>query len=59
MSADPRDPEGNETTRQTGRPVVSAERARAGVTGNHVRYVLAFSTAAVIIAFLIVYLVYV
>jgi hypothetical protein len=37
----------------------TAERARAGVTGNHVRYVLAFGTAAVIIAFLIVYLVYV
>ena len=59
MSADSRAPDDKETNQQTVRPVVSAERARAGITGNHVRYVLAFSTAAVIIAFLIVYFVYV
>jgi hypothetical protein len=32
--------------------------ARAGIAGNHVRYVLAFSLAAVGVGFLIVYLSY-
>jgi hypothetical protein len=36
-----------------------ALRARAGVTGHNVRYVLAFGLIAVVAAFLIVYLVYV
>jgi hypothetical protein len=59
MSADPLAPEYKEADQRTaGEPVVPAVRARAGVTGNHVRYVLAFSLAAVVVAFLIVYLVY-
>jgi hypothetical protein len=60
MSADPRAPEYKEADRQTAQqPVVPAPRARAGVTGHNVRYVLALSIAAVVVAFLIVYLVYV
>jgi len=39
--------------------VVPSTRARAAVTGHNVRYVLAFGIAAVVIAFLIVYLAYV
>ena len=35
----------------------NTERARAGVTGHNVRYVLIFGLLAVIIAFAIVYLV--
>ena len=41
------------------RQPVPALRARAGVTGHNVRYVLAFSLIAVVAAFLFVYLVYV
>jgi hypothetical protein len=60
MSADPRAPEYKEADRQTAQQqVVPAARARAGVTGHNVRYVLGFSIAAVVIAFLIVYFVYV
>lgn len=40
------------------RPVVSTTEARSGVTGHNVRYVLYFGLAAVIIAFVIIYLVY-
>jgi hypothetical protein len=59
MSADPRAPEYKEADQRTaGEPVVPAVQARAGVTGNHVRYVLAFGRAAVVVAFLIVYLIY-
>ena len=36
-------------------PVVPTPQARAGVTGHNVRYVLGFSIAAVVIAFVIVY----
>jgi hypothetical protein len=39
-------------------PVVTAPRARQGVTGHNVRYVLGFGVAAVIVCFVIVYLVY-
>lgn len=39
-------------------PVVSPTRARAGVTGHNVRYVLATSLAAIILAFAIIYLTY-
>ena len=39
-------------------PIVSPTRARAGVTGHNVRYVLAASLAAVILAFAIIYLSY-
>lgn len=37
------------------RPVVSTTRARGGVTGQKVRYVLIFGLLAVIIAFAIIY----
>ena len=40
------------------RPVVPTTEARAGVTGNNVRYVLIFGLLAVIIAFAIIYIVY-
>jgi hypothetical protein len=36
-------------------PVVSETRARQGVTGHNVRYVLVSATLALIIAFVIVY----
>jgi hypothetical protein len=59
MSADPRAPEYKEADRQSAeQPGVPAPRARAGVTGHNVRYVLGFGLAAVVIAFLIVYLIY-
>jgi hypothetical protein len=67
MSADPRAPEYKEADQRTAQQpvrqaaqqqIVPAPRARAGVIGHNVRYVLAFGIAAVIIAFLIVYLVY-
>ena len=44
--------------RPTTEPVVPAPRARQGVTGHNVRYVLGFSIAAIVIAFIIVYLIY-
>lgn len=52
-------PEYKEADRRTGQDRVSAERAHAGVTGHKVRYVLGFGLAAAIIAFAIVYLIYV
>jgi hypothetical protein len=60
MSADQRAPEYKEgIDRSGGAPnPLSASRARAGVTGHNVRYVLSFSLIAVVVAFLIVYLVY-
>ncbi|MGB7035861.1 MAG: hypothetical protein WBD71_10055 [Xanthobacteraceae bacterium] len=39
-------------------PVVRTNRARQGVTGHNVRYVLGFGLAAVVIVFGIIYLVY-
>jgi hypothetical protein len=39
-------------------PVVSTERARQGATGHNVRYVLGFGTAAIVILFGIIYLIY-
>ena len=39
-------------------PVLPAQNARQGATGQNVRYVLGFSVAAIVIAFFIVYLVY-
>jgi hypothetical protein len=38
------------------RVVKSATEARAGITGQHVRYVLGFGTAAVIALFVVIYL---
>ena len=37
---------------------ISPTRARAGETGHNVRYVLAASLAAIIVAFAVVYLTY-
>jgi hypothetical protein len=45
-------------TETTDRAVVPTARARAGVTGHNVRYVLGFGLAGVVIAFLAIYLVY-
>ena len=39
-------------------PVVSTEKARQGVTGHNVRYMLGFGIAAIVILFGIIYLVY-
>lgn len=39
-------------------PVLPAENARQGVTGHNVRYVLAFSMLAVVVAFFVIYLAY-
>lgn len=55
---DHRAPEYKEADRRTSPGRVSTERARAGVTGHNVRFVLGFSLAAVLIAFVIVYLPY-
>jgi hypothetical protein len=60
MGADQRAPEYKEGIDRGGsepKPL-PASRARAGVTGHNVRYVLTFSLIAVVAAFLIVYLVY-
>ena len=34
-------------------PIISGDEARAGVTGHHVRYVLGFGLAGIVIAFVI------
>ncbi len=39
-------------------PVLPAENARQGATGQNVRYVLGFGLVAVIAAFFVIYLVY-
>jgi hypothetical protein len=59
MSPDTRAPEYKEADRSTAQQeVVPASRARQGVTGHNARYVLGFGLAAVIVAFVIVYLIY-
>lgn len=40
------------------RPVLPAQQARQGVTGHNVRYVLGFGLAAIVILFVIIWLVY-
>jgi hypothetical protein len=40
------------------RPVLTKVKARQGVTGHNVRYVLAASLAAVVAAFVAIYIVY-
>ena len=40
------------------RPVVSARQARQGVIGHNVRFVLGLSTAAIVIVFAIIWIVY-
>ena len=72
MSSDRQAPEYKEADRQAARqsakesvqepvrkPVVATPQARAGVTGHNVRYVLGFGIAAIVVAFVVVYLVYV
>jgi len=49
--------EADRTTAQHG--VLPTARARQGVVGHNVRYVLAFGVAAVVVALLIVYFVHV
>jgi hypothetical protein len=39
-------------------PVLPAENARQGATGQNVRYVLGFGLVAIILAFFVIYLVY-
>jgi hypothetical protein len=63
MSSDTRAPEYKEADRQTAhsdaqQPVVPTTRARQGVTGHNVRYVLGFGIAAAVVAFAIVYIIY-
>jgi len=64
MSHDTQAPEYKEADRRVPpRPVVSppivpTPRARQGVTGHNVRYVLGFGLTAIIVAFIIVYLLY-
>jgi len=40
------------------RPVVPTTRARQGVTGHNVRYVLGFGIVGIVVAFVVVYIVY-
>jgi hypothetical protein len=59
MSSDQRAPEYKEADRRTAQQeVVPTPRARQGVTGHNVRYVLGFGLAAIVVAFLIVYAIY-
>ena len=49
----------NQSASGTAEPkVVSTNRARQGVTGHNVRYVLALGTAGVIVAFAIIFMIY-
>ena len=60
MSPDTRAPEYKEADRLTAQqPVVPTPRARQGVTGHNVRYVLGSGLAAIVVAFVIVYLIYI
>jgi hypothetical protein len=56
MNSDERAPEYKEAERATPGEFVPASQARQGVTGHNVRYVLSFGIAAVVVAFVIVYL---
>ena len=59
MSPDTRAPEYKAADREAARePAVPATRARQGVTGHNVRYVLGFGIAALVVAFFILYLIY-
>jgi hypothetical protein len=64
MSHDTQAPEYNEADRRVpprtvaSPPVVPTPKARQAVTGHNVRYVLGFGLGAIIIAFIIVYLLY-
>ena len=39
-------------------PVLPAQDARQGVTGHNVRYVLGFGTVAIIVIFVVIWLIY-
>lgn len=59
MSPDTRAPEYKEVDRKAaGQPGLPARRARQGVTGHNVRYVLGFGLVGIIVAFIIVYLIF-
>jgi hypothetical protein len=59
MSPDTRAPEYKEADRRVAdTPVIPTSRARQGVTGHNVRYVLGFGIAAIVVAFFVLYLVY-
>jgi hypothetical protein len=58
MSLDTRAPEYKEADRQTAPQQIATPRARQGVTGHNVRYVLGFGIAGIVVAFIIVYLLY-
>jgi hypothetical protein len=38
--------------------VVEKDRARQGVTGHHVRYVLGFAIVAIVVVFAVIYFAY-
>ena len=60
MNRDKQAPEYEEADRQTAdQPVLPAARARQGVVGHNVRYVLGFGLADVILAFVVVYVYFV
>jgi hypothetical protein len=60
MSPDTQAPEYKEADRRSPQQTaVPAARARQGVTGHNVRYVLGFGLAAVVVAFVVVYVAYV
>jgi hypothetical protein len=59
MSPDTRAPEYQEVDQAAAQTsALPARRARQGVTGHNVRYVLGFGLVGVIVAFLIVYLIF-
>jgi hypothetical protein len=59
MSPDTRAPEYKEVDQKAAlHPGLPAPRARQGVTGHNVRYVLGFGLAGIIVAFVVVYLIY-
>jgi hypothetical protein len=65
MSFDTQAPEYKEADRRAAnqaatqqQPTVPTTRARQGVTGHNVRYVLGFGVAAVVVAFVIVYVIF-
>jgi hypothetical protein len=59
MSADPKAPEYKEAERRTAnKPGVPTPQVRAAVTRHNVLSVLIFGLVAVVVAFLIVYLIY-
>jgi hypothetical protein len=59
MSPDTRAPEYKEADQNATQTLaVPARRARQGVTGHNVRYVLGFGLVGVVVAFLIVFLIF-